>query len=264
MKLTSFDTTGKQTQLTVSDAVFAAKPNQVLLAQAIRVYRANQRQGTSDVKTRGEVARTTKKWFKQKGTGNARHGSRKAPIFVGGGVAHGPKANQNWSLALNAKAKRAALATAFTLQAAQTVVSSALNDLNGKTAAAVQALTQAGATSDRVLVIVGSASVEQIRSLRNLATVVVQTATRVTALEVAMAKQLVLTPDAVTVLEKRIGEQKVRETESKSAAPVAKKAVAKKSVTKVAEKTEKVEKTEKKATKATTVKTTKKTKSTDK
>src|SRR3989344_8061779 len=71
--------------------VFGAKINQPLMAQAVRVYLANQRQGNAHTKSRGEITLTTAKWYRQKGTGRARHGAKSAPIFVGGGVAHGPK-----------------------------------------------------------------------------------------------------------------------------------------------------------------------------
>ena len=67
------------------------KQNPALLAQAIHVYREKAHIGLAKAKTRGQIARTTKKVYKQKGTGGARHGSKRAPIYVGGGVAHGPK-----------------------------------------------------------------------------------------------------------------------------------------------------------------------------
>jgi len=66
------------------------KENFNLLAQAVRVGESRIHPGLSKTKTRSEINRTTKKWFRQKGTGRARHGARSAPIFVGGGVAHGP------------------------------------------------------------------------------------------------------------------------------------------------------------------------------
>ena len=75
MKLQVVHTSGKSTELEVAKAVFGEKPNTSLLAQALRVYQLNQRQGTAKVKTRSEVARTKKKWYKQKGTGGARHGA---------------------------------------------------------------------------------------------------------------------------------------------------------------------------------------------
>src|SRR5690554_4960009 len=105
MKLTVITATSKASSIEVSDAVFGQKANPTLLAQAVRVYLSNLRQGTSKVKTRSEVSRTRAKWYRQKGTGNARHGARSAPIFVGGGVAHGPNGQQNWTKSLSRKMK---------------------------------------------------------------------------------------------------------------------------------------------------------------
>ncbi|MBI3888016.1 50S ribosomal protein L4 [Candidatus Microgenomates bacterium] len=75
-----------------------------LLAQAVRVFLANQRQGTQSALTRAEVNRTRKKLYKQKGTGGARHGDRKAPIFVGGGISFAPKP-RDYRLELPSKMK---------------------------------------------------------------------------------------------------------------------------------------------------------------
>jgi large subunit ribosomal protein L4 len=77
---------------------------------------ANARLGTHKVKTRAEVARTTAKMYRQKGTGNARHGSRKAPIFVGGGVAHGPSP-RSYEKKMPRQMRRAALRSALTVKA---------------------------------------------------------------------------------------------------------------------------------------------------
>ena len=78
-------------EITLSDDVFGIEPNESLLAQSIRVFSINQRQGTSSTKTRAEVSGGGKKPWKQKGTGRARHGSIRSPIWVGGGIAHGPR-----------------------------------------------------------------------------------------------------------------------------------------------------------------------------
>lgn len=83
-----------------------------LLAQAVRVHLANQRQGTQNAKTRAEIARTRKKFYKQKGTGGARHGDRKAPIFVGGGIAFAPKP-RDYSLKFSKQMKKKALEEAL-------------------------------------------------------------------------------------------------------------------------------------------------------
>jgi large subunit ribosomal protein L4 len=78
-------------EMDLSDAVFGATVNESLLYDVLKAQLASQRQGTSSSKTRAEVNATGRKMYKQKGTGNARHGSMKAPVFVGGGTVHGPK-----------------------------------------------------------------------------------------------------------------------------------------------------------------------------
>jgi len=91
LKIPTYSLKGTKLTETVLPRQFSAKPNPKLLAQAIRVYTQRAHVGLADTKTRAEVNRTKKKWYKQKGTGGARHGAKSAPIFVGGGVAHGPK-----------------------------------------------------------------------------------------------------------------------------------------------------------------------------
>lgn len=101
--------------LTLPKEIFSVKVNPKLISQYVRVYLANQRQGTASTKTRAEVAGSTKKIYRQKGTGRARHGDRKAPIFVGGGVVGGPKP-RDYHLSLTKKQKRKALFGSLTLQ----------------------------------------------------------------------------------------------------------------------------------------------------
>lgn len=95
---------------------FEAKDNLALLAQAVRVYENGSHVGRSKVKTRAEIDRTKKKWYKQKGTGGARHGSRSAPIFVGGGIAHGPTGLQR-QLSLPVKMAKRALEVSLAYKA---------------------------------------------------------------------------------------------------------------------------------------------------
>jgi large subunit ribosomal protein L4 len=101
-------------KLDLPKEIFAAQVNPPLMAQAVRVYLANQRRAQPKTKTRSAVNRTKAKWYRQKGTGRARHGSRAAPIFVGGGVAHGPTGEQNYQLKMAKKMKKAALFSALT------------------------------------------------------------------------------------------------------------------------------------------------------
>lgn len=96
--------------------IFGEKENLPLLAQAVRVYEDRKHLGLAKAKTRAEVERTKKKVYPQKGTGGARHGAKSAPIFVGGGVAHGPKGVKR-TLTLPSKMKKKALAVALSLKA---------------------------------------------------------------------------------------------------------------------------------------------------
>lgn len=100
--------------LSLPSSHFSAKVSSQILSQYIRVYLGNQRSSSAKVKDRGEVAGTTKKMWAQKGTGRARHGSAKAPLFVGGGSAHGPTGKQNYSLKMSQKMRQAALKNVLT------------------------------------------------------------------------------------------------------------------------------------------------------
>ena len=96
-------------EIELNPRIFEVKPSMHLLAEAVRVSQANSRQGTSNTKTRGEVSGGGKKPWKQKGTGRARAGSSRSPIWRHGGVTFGPRLNRNWQLKINKKAKTAAL-----------------------------------------------------------------------------------------------------------------------------------------------------------
>src|SRR3989338_11153263 len=89
---------GKSGTINLPEQLFAAKVNPQLMAQAVRVFLSNQRKAHAKSKTRGEIIRTTRKWYRQKGTGRARHGAQSAPLFVGGAKAHGPRGHQNYQL----------------------------------------------------------------------------------------------------------------------------------------------------------------------
>jgi large subunit ribosomal protein L4 len=100
------------------DDIFGIEPNTPVMHQALVRQLANRRLGTHKTKTRGEVIRTKAKWYRQKGTGRARHGSRNAPIFVGGGVAHGPKP-RSYVTKMPRKMRRLALRSALSVKAAE-------------------------------------------------------------------------------------------------------------------------------------------------
>lgn len=234
MKLAVFSTISKDKHVEGNDAVFAIKPNQQLMALAVRVFLANQRQATSKAKTRSEVNRTKKKWYKQKGTGGARHGARSAHIFVGGGVVHGPTGIQNFSLKMTKSQRQLALRSALTAQAAQITVCDDLMQLDGKTASAAKLIDRIAGADNKVLVVSHEAQPEMTRSLRNLENVLLESVARVNTYQILMAHTIIMTSEAVKMLEQRatMTATATEATESESAAEAtampAKKAAVKK------------------------------------
>ncbi|MBK9272537.1 MAG: 50S ribosomal protein L4 [Saprospiraceae bacterium] len=119
IKNTQGQSTGRQAEL--PDAIFGIQPNEHVLYLAVKEYQANQRQGTHDSTERGDVHRTTKKFKRQKGTGGARAGSLKNPMFKGGGRAFGPHP-RDYSQKLNKKVKSLARKSALSQLAAQSKI----------------------------------------------------------------------------------------------------------------------------------------------
>lgn len=117
MKVNAYTVKGVKSKTQINlPKIFSEKENMPLLTQAIRVYEANSHKGLSKTKSRGEVRASTRKIWRQKGTGRARHGAISAPIFVGGGIAHGPKGLKR-NLGLPKKMRQKALSLAFSLLA---------------------------------------------------------------------------------------------------------------------------------------------------
>lgn len=118
MKLDLYTDAGVQSgQVAVNAAVFGAKINEDLMHRAVVMRLANRRNPIAHTKTRGEVVGSTKKLFRQKGTGNARRGSRYTNLLRGGGVVHGPRNDRNFSKSMPKKERRAALFSSLSLRA---------------------------------------------------------------------------------------------------------------------------------------------------
>src|SRR6478752_6130113 len=118
MQVEIVNISGKKTAKKVDlvDSIFAVEPNDHCIYLDVKQYLANQRQGTHKSKERAEIARTTKKLKNQKGTGGARAGSMKSPLFVGGGRAFGPRP-RDYSFKLNKKLKHLAVLSALSYKA---------------------------------------------------------------------------------------------------------------------------------------------------
>jgi len=123
--------------------IFEVKAPDSLIAQAIRVTLTNRRSSFAKTKTRSEVAGTRKKVWSQKGIGNARHGNRTAPIFIGGGIAMGPDGQQNYSLKISRNMKKKALYTLLSKFAAskKILVIDNFSKLDPKTKSGVKLIT---------------------------------------------------------------------------------------------------------------------------
>lgn len=231
LSVSIMDTNGKESgTIRLHEEIFGIKPNLELLAQAVHVYRTNSRQGTVAVKTRSEVRGSTRKIYKQKGTGHARHGARKAPIFVGGGIAHGPK-TRTFELGLSKAMTRSALKSALSSKYKDggVIITDGHRLLPSKTGSFVKAFQNVGATG-RTLFIVDSFNEDMKRAVRNIRDVDVVLADHANALDILHHKTVVLAKEALDVLTKRLtmNSQKVtKEAKSNEPQKEIKKAVVK-------------------------------------
>ena len=114
MKIETIDINGKGKSIEIAEKIFSAKVNEKLISHAFYSNNANTKLRIAKTKQKNEIIGSTKKIYAQKGTGGARHASKKAPIFVGGGVAHGPKGGGNYKVRkLNKKEKKLSLISIF-------------------------------------------------------------------------------------------------------------------------------------------------------
>lgn len=166
-------------------------------------YQANRRSGTAQAKTRGEVRGTGKKMYRQKGTGGARHGDRKAPIFVGGGVAFGPR-NRSYAKTVSKKVRTLALRRVLGEKINGGVVHSvtAFEVASAKTKDIVMAIREV-TDAARVIVVGKSFSEETYRAERNLTWALLQTAENVNVEELLFWGDVIIVDDALETLAQR-------------------------------------------------------------
>jgi large subunit ribosomal protein L4 len=183
--------------------LFAADVHGQALYETVKSYLSHQRQGTAKTKERGEVAYSTAKLYRQKGTGRARAGSLRSPVREGGGTIFGPKP-RSWRTRLNRKTRRLALRSALTDRAAQGEVYVVENPgLDApKTKAAASMLDKMGLAGRKVLVVTADIDGHLFRSVRNIRGVDVVPAYQLNAYRVLRSDCLVLTEAAL----ERVGE----------------------------------------------------------
>ena len=181
--------------------VFNYPVSPALLTQVIHIYRDNSHQNTSKVKTRGELTRTTKKMYAQKGTGNARHGSKMAPIFVGGGVAFGPTGVKPGNLKINRKMRAAALAGILSLYAKDKAVELISAP---KTQRPELKSVKALLAKPDTLLVYSKETPAFISSVRNLSNISLIEASKLNAYTVASSHHLALPPSAHEAIVARV------------------------------------------------------------
>ena len=193
---------GKGGDIELNDEIFAIEPRADILHRVVTWQLENRRGIARKARERSEVARTGKKFGRQKGGGTARHGDRKAPIFIGGGKAHGPRVRE-FDISLNKKVRALGLKMALSTKAQSGLVVVENLDVDGKTKALAGQLAKAG-FGKKVLVIDGDAVNDNFaKAARNLIGINVLPAVGANVYDILKHDTLVLTRAAVEKLEAR-------------------------------------------------------------
>ena len=195
MEVKVLDINGKDTgrKVQLSDSVFGIEPNNHAVYLDVKQYLANQRQGTHKAKERAEVAGSTRKIKKQKGTGTARAGSKKSPLFKGGGTVFGPRP-RSYSFKLNKNLKRLARKSAFSIKAKESnlVVVEDFNFEAPNTKNFINVLKALGLENKKSLFVLGESNKNVYLSSRNLKASSVVTSSELSTYAILNANNLVL------------------------------------------------------------------------
>lgn len=191
--------TGRSVEL--SDGVFGVEPNDHVLYLAVKSYLAAQRQGTHKAKERGEIKGSTKKLKKQKGTGTARAGSIKSPVFKGGGRIFGPRPRK-YEVKLNKKVKALARQSALAYKAKEEkiVVIEDFNMDSPKTKQVARLLKSIGAADSRSLLVINADDRNLLLSARNIKNAEVTNPQELNTYEILKAKTLLIKESALEAL----------------------------------------------------------------
>ena len=207
MEVNVLNVSGKETgaKVQLTDTIFGIEPNDHAIYLDVKQYLANQRQGTHKSKQRNEIAGSTRKLYKQKGTGGARAGGIKSPLFNGGGRVFGPQP-RDYSFKLNKKLKQLARKSALSYKAKDNniVVLEDFTFDSVKTKNYVQLTADLNITDVKTLLVLGSANNNVYLSSRNLKKAKVVTADQLNTYDVLNAGKLLLTAGALKTLEEAL------------------------------------------------------------
>lgn len=210
MELNVLNINGQETgrKVTLDASVFGVEPNDHVIYLDVKRYLANKRQGTHKTKERAEVAYSTRKLFRQKGTGGARRGSIKSPLLRGGGTVFGPQP-RDYDQKVNKKVKRLARVSALSKKAQDNAIV-VIEDFNFEAPKTKQfaGVLEALKLSDvKSLMLIGNLNEILLKSSRNIPAVSVMQAEDVSTYNIMNAKQLVLTESALTMLTDLLGKE---------------------------------------------------------
>ncbi len=205
MKIDKINLEGKKVSIEVLDQIFKSKINKQLVSNVVYKTISNYKGRKAKTKQKNEIKGSTAKIYAQKGTGNARHASRKAPIFVGGGIAHGPKGEKNYKIRkLNKNEKKMSVASLLSDKKKSSnliVISDFKNEIN-KTKEMNKILNKFEASNS--LIILDKNSKEKVfKSLRNLPNVKTTDINHFSAFDIIKFKKVIFTETSVKELEKR-------------------------------------------------------------
>jgi large subunit ribosomal protein L4 len=207
MEIAVLDIKGKETgrKAKLSDSVFAIEPNDHAVYLDVKQYLANQRQGTHKAKERAEIAGSTRKIKKQKGTGTARAGSIKSPIFKGGGRVFGPRP-RNYGFKLNKNLKRLARKSALSIKANDKAIM-VIEDFSfdaPKTKNFMEVLKALGIESKKSLIVLGDSNKNVYLSSRNLKTSEVISSSELSTYKILNAKSIVFLEGSLEGIESKL------------------------------------------------------------
>ena len=205
MKLDKLDLNGKKSSIEVLDKIFSAKINYKLVSSVLYKTNANYKGRHAKTKQQNEVSGPTSKIYAQKGTGNARHASKKAPIFVGGGIAHGPKGQSSYKIRkLNKSEKKQSIASLISekIKNRNLLVFSDFNNEIKKTKKMSSILKKFEILNS--LIILDKPSKDRIeKSIKNIPNIKVTDINHFSAFDIIKFKKIVFTESSVKQLEKR-------------------------------------------------------------
>ena len=205
MKIEKLDINGKKQPIEILDKVFSAKINKKLVNNILYKTNANYKGRHAKTKQQNEVSGPTSKIYAQKGTGNARHASRKAPIFVGGGVAHGPKGELSYKKRkLNKSEKKLGIASLMSekLKNNNLIILSDFN-IEIKKTKEIHNIFKKLEIFDSLIILDKSSKVKIEKSIRNIPNLKVTDINHFSAFDVVKFKKIVFTESSVKELEKR-------------------------------------------------------------